>query len=140
MTIEPIDHTADLGFDLEAPSLEALYARAAAAFSDAITDVEAERPVEERRLRVTEADRELLLVVWLEELLFRFDTDHFLVGSAEVELAERDEGLELRAAVYGERYDPDRHPVKVAIKGITYHGLEVRRSGDRWRARVIFDI
>ena len=76
-----------------------------------------------------------------QELLFCFDVDHYLVRRAEIELDERpDDMLELRATVRGERFDPDRHPVKVAIKGITYHGLEVRQSADRWRARVIFDI
>lgn len=140
MTIEPIDHTADVGVDLEAGSLEALYAEAAAAFTDTITELGTVAPGEERRLSLSEADRELLLVEWLGELLFLFDTEEYLVRRAEIELGERDGVLELTAVVSGERFDPRRHPVKVAIKGITYHGLAVRREGGRWRGRVIFDI
>jgi SHS2 domain-containing protein len=49
--------------------------------------------------------------------------------------------LRLAATARGETYDPERHPIKVLIKGITYHGLEVVEGADgRWRARVIFDI
>ena len=141
MTIEPVDHTADVGVDIEAGSLEELYSEAAAAFTDTITDAGTLRPLEERRLRLRDADRELLLVAWLEELLFLFDVESYLVARAEVELVELEGGLlELRARVSGERFDPDRHPEKVAIKGVTYHALAVRQDGARWRARVIFDI
>ncbi len=141
MTIEPFDHTADIGVDLEAGSLEELYAEAAAAFTDAIADLETVRQVEQRQLQVAGEDRETLMVAWLEELLFCLDTEQFLVSRAEIELGELEGGrLELRAWVAGERFDPDRHPANVAIKGVTYHQLEVRQDGDRWRARVIFDI
>ena len=145
MSIEPIDHTADIGADLEAGSLEALYERAAIAFCDAIVEVDTVRPTWERRLRVQADDRELLMVEWLEELLFLFDTEDYLTSRARVILNTLDTGkLELRATVRGEAYARDRHPVKVAIKGVTYHGLSVRQiqaaAGERWRARVIFDI
>ncbi len=99
------------------------------------------RPVDDRRLTVRDTDRELLMVEWLEELLFLFDTEWYLVRRAEIEIGELEDGvLELRASVAGERFDPDRHPVTVAVKGITYHALAVSHDGDRWRARVIFDI
>ena len=141
MTIEPFDHTADIGFDLEAGSLAELYVEAAAAFTDTIADLETVRQVEERQLQVVAEDPETLMVNWLEELLFCLDSDQFLVSRAEIELDELEGGgLELSAWVAGERFDPDRHPANVAIKGVTYHQLAVRRDGDRWRARVILDI
>jgi len=40
----------------------------------------------------------------------------------------------------GERFDAARHPLKVQVKAVTYHGLEVARDEGGWRARVIFDI
>ncbi len=141
MTIEPFDHTADLGLDLAAGSLEALYVEAAAAFTDARAGPATARQVAERRRPVADEGPGSSPVHWLEELLFCLDTDEFLVSRAEVELDELEGGrLGLRAWVAGERFDPDRHPANVAIKGITYHQLAVRRDGDRWRARVIFDI
>lgn len=141
MTIEFIDHTADVGVDLWAESLEELYAEAAAAFTDTITDLGTVRPIEERQLHAAGEDRETLMVNWLEELLFCLDTEGYLVSFVDIELREHESGsIELSATVSGERFHPERHPTNVAIKGITYHQLSVRREGDRWRGRVIFDI
>ena len=82
---------------------------------------------------------DLLLVDWLSELLFRFETSSFLVSRAVVELVTTDV-YRLGARVEGETLDPARHPVKVLLKAVTYHALEVRQEGDRWIAQVIFDI
>ena len=140
MSIEPLDHTADIGFELEAGSLDELFASAAVAFTSAITDAAAVRPAESRRVRLTADDRELLLVEWLEELLYRLDAELMLFSRAEVAIDEGAGSLVLEATLHGEPFNPEKHPQKVAVKGITYHGLEVRRDGERWRARVIFDI
>ncbi len=35
---------------------------------------------------------------------------------------------------------PAPNPPARELKGVTYHGLEVKRAGSRWTARVIFDI
>lgn len=141
MRVEPLDHTADVGVELDASSLDELYAGAAVALTDILTDagtVAAERSLD---VRLAACDPELLMVEWLEELVYLYDTEAFLVGRAEVVAENRGEaGWELAGTLFGEPLDPERHPVKVAIKGVTYHGLEVRREGGRFRARVIFDI
>ena len=140
MSIEPLDHTADVGFDLEAGSLEELFASAAVAFTGTITDAAALRAAESRSVRLAADDRELLLVEWLEELLYLLDAESMLFGRAEVTVDEGEGTVMLEATLHGEPFDPERHEQKVAVKGITYHGLEVRRDGERWRARVILDI
>jgi SHS2 domain-containing protein len=48
----------------------------------------------------------------------------------------------------GERYDESRHPLRSLVKAITYHGLRIWHElgdgdageGERWRARVLFDL
>jgi SHS2 domain-containing protein len=82
---------------------------------------------------------DLLLVDWLSELLFRFETTGFLVARATVELVAADV-YRLGARVEGEPHDPARHPLKVLLKAVTYHGLEVKENAGRWTATVIFDI
>ena len=59
MGIEALDHTADVGFAVEAATLEELYARAAVALTDAVTDAATVRPRVRRRVRVTADDHEL---------------------------------------------------------------------------------
>ena len=82
----------------------------------------------------------MLLVDFLSELLYRFDTRNWLTREARVEVREQDGGWELRGTLLGERHDPLRHPVKVLIKGVTYHGLAVVHAGAAWTANVVFDI
>jgi SHS2 domain-containing protein len=82
---------------------------------------------------------DLLLVDWLSELLFRFETTGCLVARAAVELVTADV-YRLGARIEGEPLDPARHPMKVLLKAVTYHGLEIKETTGRWTATVIFDI
>lgn len=138
-----IEHTADVGLDVRAPTLDALFVDAAAGLFDVITDVDRIGLGEERTFEVSAEAPDLLLVAWLEELLYRFDTVGELFARGEARVA--DDGRDghawtLHANMRGERFDPARHPLKVQVKAITYHGLELARDEHGWRARVIFDL
>lgn len=142
MTYRFLDHTADVAVELAAPTLGELFAEALAAFTDTVTELDRVAAGAERRFAVEAGDVESLLVDWLGELLYAFEVDRLLFRQAEVEVAEVEGGrLRLGARVRGEAYDPDRHPIKVLVKAVTYHGLEVREvDGGGWLGRVIFDI
>jgi len=151
-----LDHTADVGAEIEAPTLEALFAEAANAFTDTLTVREGVRAVEEQRVEVTAEGLDELMVDWLGELLFRFETEGLLVVEAAIEIERLQSGWHLEkpngdrgsasgwhlsAVLRGEAYEPARHPVKVLVKAITFHALEVRETGGGgWFARVIFDV
>lgn len=129
-----IEHTADFGLDVEAPSLEECFARAAAAlFSSFAEDAPAAGP-DERALELTlsASNLEELLVLWLEELLYRTEAERLVFRAFKVDAIE---GLRLRgwaAGVPG--------PGEPPIKGVTRHDLWVRKEGDIWRAHVILDV
>jgi SHS2 domain-containing protein len=135
-----VEHTADVGIEVRAATLEALFVDAAAGFCDAITEAARLGADEERAFQLEAAGLDLLLVAWLDELLFRFDTTGVLYPRGEASVEGNGESWSLRAHVRGERFDAARHPLKVQVKAITYHGLEVARDAQGWRARVIFDI
>jgi SHS2 domain-containing protein len=139
-----LDHTADVGAEIEAPSLGALFAEAAAAFTDTVTVHDGVAAVAMRHLEVAADGLEELMVDWLGELLFLFESEGLLIAEADVEIEERRGGprpaWHLAATLRGEPYDPDEHPVKVLVKGITYHQLAVEEREGGWIARVIFDI
>jgi len=160
LTYRFLDHTADVGLEIEAPSLAALFAEAAAAFTDTLTVREEVRAVDEVRVELTADALDELMIEWLDELNFRFETEGLLVAEVAVEIESRESrresgwhlekpsgdkgspgGWHLSAVVRGEAYEPERHPVKVLIKAVTYHRLEVRETvGGGWFARVIFDL
>ncbi len=141
MPWEPLDHTADVGVLVTADDRETLFAEALRALTDCITDVDLVRPRSSRAVELAAADLELLLVEWLGEALYRFDAEGFLASAADLRIRGRgDRGLRLAGEMRGELHDPDRHPHRVAVKAITYHGLEVARTAAGWTARLIFDI
>lgn len=140
-----IDHTADVAVEIRAPTRDALFADALAAFTDTVTDPAEIHPDLTIRLEVAADDAEGLMIEWLGELVYRFDVDGLLFSAARVEIEDvttpTSRGLRLIADARGETYDEARHPLKVQVKGVTYHDLEVRRdAGGGWLARVIFDI
>jgi SHS2 domain-containing protein len=134
-----LDHTADLAVELAAPTLPGLFEEALLAFTEAITEPERIEPHQTRRFELAAPAADLLLVDWLGELLYAFETDDLLFRRAEVTLEEAPDGLRLTAEAHGEPRG-ERHPIKVLIKAVTYHGLEVAQTEEGWRARVVFDI
>jgi SHS2 domain-containing protein len=136
---EFIPHTADIAVRLRAASLGGLFESAAAAFTEAVTSRGTVQARQSRAISLDAPETDLLLVDWLEELLFLFETEDLLVARAE---AEVDVGARarLRATIHGERRDPARHAVKVLIKAVTYHGLKVERTDEGYAATIIFDI
>jgi SHS2 domain-containing protein len=76
-------------------------------------------------------------VALLNECIFQFDTYGFVARRAE--LKELSEGR-ARAVLWGEEFDPGRHPRGLLVKAATYHNLDIRKTDGLWEAEVIFDI
>lgn len=139
-----LDHTGDLGLEIEAPDPATLFTEALCGFTDCLTPIESVGKETTRRVKLTAAGLDLLLVDWLQEALFLFDTESLVFSAAEVEL-DRVAGdaageVGLCSRLYGEPLDPARHPVKAPVKAVTYHALKVTREDGVWRARVVLDL
>lgn len=133
------DHTGDIGVHVQAATAEQLFEDAALALTDAITPVSGVEARLKEEIVAESPELDLLLVDWLSELLFLFETRHLLVSHADVAISSK-APYRLSAVIAAEPLDAGRHPVKVLLKAVTYHGLEVKQSGDHWEATVIFDI
>jgi SHS2 domain-containing protein len=81
----------------------------------------------------------MLLVDWLEELLYRFEINGLLADDCDVAIVPGDP-VRLNAHVRCERRDETRHPIKVLVKAVTFHGLHVTQTRDGYEATVVFDI
>jgi SHS2 domain-containing protein len=134
---ETFSHTADLGLRIRAKSLDELFSEAALALtSTMVEDLSLVQAREHREFAIRGTDREYLLFDWLKLLLFQFDGEHWLFCRFQVRVGS--EGL--KAEVWGEPLDLDRHVLSHEVKAITYHGLKVEKSEDGWLAEVIVDI
>ena len=138
MPYECFDQTGDIGVALQSETLRGLFADASAAFSDSITALGRIEPKRPEEVDVDAPELDLLLVDFLSELLYRFDTRGWLTRDAELDLHEKDGGWSLQGTLRGERLDPGRHPIKHTIKAVTYQRLHVEQRGGVWTARVVF--
>lgn len=137
MKCRTIEHTADIGIEVEAEDLPTLFAGAASCMFGLVVDTGTVRPEESVDVRLEGADLQELLFKWLNELIYILDARSLLLSRFAVERIGED-GLE--ATVLGERVDPGRHEIREEIKAATYHEMVVENRGDRWFARVILDV
>ena len=139
---EFLEHTADQYVRAYGPDLKAAFEEAAKALFATMTDLGKIRPEEEVEIEVEGEDLQSLLYNWLEDLLVRFDVEGLLLREFEIlEISGGGDGpYRLRARARGERFDPERHPQFVGVKGITYHLMEVVREEGRVELRFLLDI
>ena len=133
-----IEHTADVGLELEAPDLKAVFELAAASMFDLMCDLDGvgDGVCRTVRIRARDGDLENMMVRWLTELLFVFASEGLLLSRFRVSVVG---GGVVEAEVAGERYEAERHDLKTEIKAVTYHDLAVDQIDGVWFVRVIFD-
>ena len=134
---ELVDHTGDLGVRVFAESLPELFEQAAHALTIILTDPETIRISHTRTLLLEAKTDEELLITWLNELVYLFDTKGLLFKIYDV-LSVQDHRLE--ALARGEIYAEDRHPIKTTVKAATYHQLKIEKHEGLWTTQVIFDL
>jgi len=61
-----------------------------------------------------------------------------LFGRFEVKIEQAD-GFKLTASAWGESADQKKHKVRVDVKAVTYHLLEVKQVDSKWMAKVVLD-
>lgn len=132
-----LDHTGDIGFEVRADSLEALFRRAARGLYEILVERLPAAAGTEETLDLQEEAPDLLLRTFLSELLYRFLASRtILVDFPELRIAEN--RLQARGATV--RFDPVRDGLRTELKAVTYHQLDVQCEGPGWKARIIFDV
>ena len=127
------DHTGEVELELEASTVEGVFAEAAAALGELLGDGEARSATAtHRQIEVTADDRAALLAEWISELAFLAEVEGLVPRAAErIELTNGT----LRATVgFGAASPP--HLVKAA----TYHRLAFEPVDRGWRATVVLDV
>jgi SHS2 domain-containing protein len=134
---EIFDHTADIGIIAYGADFEKLFSNAALALFSLITDLESIQEKLHLDLEVRSEDRDGLLVDWLNELIYCFDSRHTLFNRFDIETLTH---TALKATCYGEDFDPSKHKIKIGVKAATYHLLRLDTDESGYKAQVILDI
>jgi len=131
-----LSHTADVGIIGYGSSLPEAFANVALGMFDQILDLAGMQEGATWAVEVEGESLSDLLVRWLNELLFLFDTEALI--PCRIEVSHLDD-RRLRATLWGEPLDPTRHRLKGEVKAATYHGTEVVQ-GPQPRVQVILDV
>jgi SHS2 domain-containing protein len=133
--------TSDLSFVARGPTLEALFGAASRALLAAsVEEPERVREVERRPVRLEEPDLELLLLRFLNELVYLRDAEGLLLRAATLRVVSEAGGARLEGELAGERLSLEKHRPLAEVKAVTAHGLEVARTQQGWRASITLDV
>lgn len=140
MRYDVIDISGDIGIKAHGEDCARAFVNAAAGMYSLITDVEKIEEKLDITVEVASDSPEGLLVGYLNELIFRFDTYGFICRRIEIQEFSLKPDAILRAKAYGEEFDADRHERKLLVKAATYHNIKVAAVDGRCEIEVIFDI
>ena len=131
MVYQWVDHTAELELHIAAPDAAAVFEDALRAFHELIADGTTGDHVS-FDVEVAAPDRATLLVRWLDELVYRAETEGLV--------PERLERLELNAGGLVATVRARRGEPRHLVKGVTYHRLAFERGAPGCRATVVLDV
>ena len=132
------EHTADIGIEIEAPTLSDAFQEVSLSFSEIITGGSLPEVLTSKEVFLESDSLDSLLVDFLSYLIVLFDTDDFIAGSAKLQISKKN-SFQLAGKLVGETYNQDKHGYGVEIKAISYHQLLVQ-EGPPAHLRVILDL
>ena len=134
---EHFHHVADIGVRGNGNTLEEAFEQAALAMTAVIVEPSLVADTQAVKILVSAEDREILLLEWLDTLIYEMATRKMLFRRFRVEI----EDCRLRATAWGEPIDLDRHQPGVEIKGATFTELKVwQDSNETWHAQCVVDV
>ena len=134
---EHLEHGADIGVRGYGVSLSEAFTQAALSLSSVVTDLDKIDCSEVVTVECNAPEFDLLLVDWLNEIVYQMATRNMLFGRFEVQILDH----RLQAKLFGEVADQDKHQPAVEIKGATFTELKVQQDENgAWVAQCIIDV
>jgi SHS2 domain-containing protein len=139
-TVKPfeiINHTADIGIIAYGADIKQVFANAALGLFNLMADLDNLKEDVKREIELSAEDVEVLLVEWLNELIYISEVEHIIFKRFEInELSN----TQLKATCFGEKIKPGQHRLKREIKAATYHMLRLNKEDGSYKVQIIFDI
>jgi len=133
---EHFAHVADIGVRGFGATQADAFAQAALALNALIVDLDMVESRQAVAIDCTEADPELLLVDWLNAVVYEIATRCMVFGAFTVRIRDG----HLQATAWGEPLVPVKHHPAVEVKGVTYTELRVGRTDGGWLAQCVVDV
>jgi SHS2 domain-containing protein len=118
-----LEHTADVLFRAYGDDPNELFENAAEALESVMIDLKGIDVKGVKRVNLSSDTYENLLFDWLSEIIVLFEVDSFAIRKFNVKIIDKS----LSAECSGERIDKRKHKLKLEVKAVTYHNLEIMR-------------
>ena len=129
-------HGADIGLRGEGRSKSKAFEEIATALTGVVTDPESVAPEESIDISCEAPSDEVLLVDWLNALIYEMAVRQMLFRKFSVKI---EDGI-LNAVVAGERVNRDKHHPAVEVKGATFTALAVEHDDTGWTVQCVVDV
>ena len=131
--IEYLDHMTDAYLRIRGSNLEEAFEYAGQGLVGTMYELKGIEIEKQVPITAEGKDLENLLFDWLDKILLIILIDRIIMTEFKVKIIHNDKLGKYRISGYGkgEHVDPDRHELKVEIKGITYHEMKVLKNKEK---------
>lgn len=145
MQIKYFPHTADIEFEAYGSSMEKVFALAALAMQNAMTNTKKVEAKIKKNIAVESESMESLLYDFLERLLVLHDSENLVFSKISVKRIWQKNGKYLlEALAEGDEFDSAKHESRTLVKAITYHAMQIGKKKvagkEKYFAHLVLDI
>lgn len=133
---EHFSHDADIGVRGWGKTIAEAFEMTAMALIGVIADPKNIDPQKDITVSCSAPDIEILLVDWLNAIIFQIETKQMLFSQFHIEIKD----LQLKAILKGEIIDRNKHRPVVDVKGATFTELKVQQQNELWFAQCVLDV
>nr|XP_033333393.1 protein archease-like isoform X1 [Megalopta genalis] len=133
---EYLDHPADVQLHAWGSTLEEAYEQCGIAMFGYMTDLERVEITKVHNIEAEGHDLESLLFHFLDELLYMFSAEQFIVAK-KVQITNFDrKNFKITATALGEEFTIGKHSQNAEVKAITYSGMQIIDPPDTEKVEV----
>jgi SHS2 domain-containing protein len=129
---------ADAAFIAYGKTLEELFESCALATFEVMVATKGVKPEQKEEIMIKDQNLDDLLFDFISELIYLKDVRKIFFSKFDL-LIKKNKDYKLTGTVWGEKIDYKKQEIKRDVKAITYHLLEIKKSGNSWKAQVILD-
>ena|SRR3989344_4653290 len=134
-----LEHTSDVEFEAFGEDVEEIFIQSANALRSTLVNGKVAENMK-KKIVAEGKDKEQLLTNFLNELIFLFDSEQFLISCVErIKIVEKENRFQLTAEIQGDL--SERYEIKTYVKAATYFHMKFKEDKNNiWSVRVVLDV
>jgi len=137
MKFKFLEHTADIKFQAFGKNLEEVFENSALAVSNSMWDKKVKLS-KQLKFKVSGKDIEALMYNFLEEFLYYFETQGFILGKVSKIKIKKNKSYALEVELKGD--ESKNYNIYTHIKAVTYNEMFIKKKAGKFIAQVVLDV